>query len=106
MSEIPPPSEQKKSGSFDASFDNIANDIIDNYISEKKILVGLGSGRAVTKIVKLLSSEVAQNCKFVCTSLQIKIEAEKKNLEITDELKIPQLDLVIDGQIKSTENII
>jgi ribose 5-phosphate isomerase A len=47
--------------------------------------------------VKLLSPQVVQNCKFVCTSLQIKIEAEKKNLEIVDESQIPLLDLVIDG---------
>lgn len=89
--------ENKNNGPFDSSFDNIARNIIDSYISENEQFIGLGSGRAVTKIVKLLSAEVIQNCKFVCTSLQIKIEAEKKNLEIVDESKIPLLDLVIDG---------
>lgn len=89
--------ENQKNGPFDSSFDNIARNIIDSYISHNEQLIGLGSGRAVTKIVKLLSPQVIQNCKFVCTSLQIKIEAEKKNLEVVDESKIPLLDLVIDG---------
>ena len=89
--------KNKNNGPFDSSFDNIARNIIDHHFSENEQFIGLGSGRAVTKIVKLLSPEVIQNCKFVCTSLQIKIEAEKKNLVIVDESKIPLLDLVIDG---------
>jgi ribose 5-phosphate isomerase A len=97
MSVTPTNIENQNNGPFDSSFDNIARNIIDSHISNNEQLIGLGSGRAVTKIVKLLSPQVVQNCKFVCTSLQIKIEAEKKNLEIVDESQIPLLDLVIDG---------
>lgn len=87
----------KNNGTLDNSFENIAKDIIRYQLSEKQLLIGLGSGRAVTKIVKLLPDEVAENCEFICTSLQIKIEAENKNLKIIDESQIPLIDIVIDG---------
>ena len=82
---------------LDNSFENIAKNIIEYQFLDKKLVIGLGSGRAVTKIVKLLPIEVAKNCEFICTSLQIKIEAERKNLKIIDESQIPFLDYVIDG---------
>lgn len=87
----------QNNGTLDNSFDNIAKDIIKYQFSDKQLVIGLGSGRAVTKIVKLLPIEVAKNCEFICTSLQIKIEAERKNLKIIDESQIPFLDIVIDG---------
>lgn len=108
MSATPTNIQNQNNGPYDFSFDNIAKNIIDNHISGNEQFIGLGSGRAVTKIVKLLSPQVIKNCKFVCTSLQIKIEAEKKNLEIVDESKIPLLDLVIDGadQIDKKKHLI
>ena len=57
----------------------------------------MGSGRAVSKIVNSLPDSIIKNCEFICTSLQIKIDAEKKGLKVLDETKIPFLDLVIDG---------
>ncbi len=91
-------SDSQHTGTLDDSFESIANDIISNHISAKRqLIVGLGSGRAVTKIVQLLPSQVANSCEFICTSLQIKIEAERKNLKVIDESQIPLLDLVIDG---------
>ncbi|HEU5119969.1 MAG TPA: ribose 5-phosphate isomerase A [Candidatus Nitrosocosmicus sp.] len=87
----------QNNGTLDNSIENIAKDIIEYQFSDKQLVIGLGSGRAVTKIVKLLPIEVAKNCEFICTSLQIKIEAERKNLKIIDESQIPLLDFVIDG---------
>lgn len=87
----------QNNGTVDNSFENIARDIIKYQFADKQLVVGLGSGRAVTKIVKLLPIEVAKNCEFICTSLQIKIEAERRNLKIIDESQIPLLDIVIDG---------
>lgn len=82
---------------LDDSFEKIAKDIISNHFSDKQLIIGLGSGRAATRIVKLIPDEVARNCEFICTSLQIKIEAERKNLKIIDESQIPRIDVVIDG---------
>ena len=92
-----PSSGSKNNGSLDKSFENIAQHIIENHISNKPLIIGLGSGRAIAKIVNLLPLSIIENCKFICTSLQIKIEAERKKLRIVDESLIPFLDIVIDG---------
>ena len=92
-----PTTSTQNNGTLDDSFENIAKDIIENDFSDKRLIIGLGSGRAASRIVKLIPVEVAKNCEFICTSLQIKIEAEKKNLKIIDESQIPQIDIVIDG---------
>jgi len=92
-----PSSGSKNNGSLDKSFENIAQHIIENHISIKPLIIGLGSGRAIAKIVNLLPLSIIENCKFICTSLQIKIEAERKKLNIVDESLIPFLDIVIDG---------
>lgn len=83
--------------SLEKSFEKIIDDIICNHIGSDSLLIGLGSGRAVSKFVNCLSDSISKNCDFICTSLQIKIDAEKKRLKVLDETKIPFLDLVIDG---------
>jgi ribose 5-phosphate isomerase A len=90
-------SDSQNNGSIDKSLENIAQHIIENHMSNKLLIIGLGSGRAVSKIVNLLPPSITESCKFICTSLQIKIEAEKKKLNIVDESLIPLLDIVIDG---------
>ncbi len=82
---------------LDKSFEKIANDIVSNHIGANSLLIGLGSGRSVSKVVNCFSDSVVKNCEFICTSLQIKIDAERKGLKILDETKIPLLDLVVDG---------
>lgn len=82
---------------LEKSFEKITEDIVCNHIHNESLLIGLGSGRAVSKIVNSLSDSIIKNCDFICTSLQIKIDAEKKGLKVLDETKIPFLDLVIDG---------
>ena len=64
---------------LETSFEKITKDIIDNHIGQRSILIGLGSGRAVSKIVNNLTDSILKNCEFICTSLQIKIDAEKKD---------------------------
>jgi ribose 5-phosphate isomerase A len=79
------------------SFEKITKDIINNHIGQRSLLIGLGSGRAVSKIVNNLTDSILKNCEFICTSLQIKIDSERKGLKVLDEGKIPDIDLVIDG---------
>jgi ribose 5-phosphate isomerase A len=88
---------QKSQLLLEKSFEKIAQDVISNHLGNDSLLVGLGSGRAVSKILGNLSDAVVSKCEFICTSLQIKIDAEKKGLKILDETKIPYIDLVIDG---------
>ena len=71
--------------------------------------VGLGSGSTATYIVKELAGlKDKDRMEFVPTSLQIKIEAEKNNLRIADESRIPEIDIVFDGadQIDADYNMI
>lgn len=74
-------------------------------------VIGLGSGRAATAIVKLLSSHLKKNgfsVKAIPTSLQIKMEAEKGGIPIIEPDQIDHIDIVFDGadQIDSRGNMI
>ena len=77
----------------------------DNYV------LGLGSGRAATMIVRSLGSYLKENkikIKAIPTSLQIKIEAEKGNIPIIEADQIEHIDIVFDGadQIDENKNMI
>jgi ribose 5-phosphate isomerase A len=98
------PSNNTSVYTLEKSFEKIAEDIICNYIHLDYLLIGLGSGRAVSKIVDNLSDSIIKNCEFICSSLQIKIDAEKKGLKVLDETRIPFLDLVIDGADQIDKN--
>jgi ribose 5-phosphate isomerase A len=93
--------------------------IIENYFlkrstlvnSERKknIVIGLGSGSTVAELIKRISHiPNKENFKFIPTSMQIKIIGEMSGLEFTDESKINDIDLVIDGadQIDANLNMI
>lgn len=95
-------------------------DIIENYFlklvasevnirKKKNIIIGLGSGSTVAELIKKISDlPNKENFKFIPTSIQIKIIGEMAGLEFTDESKINDIDLVIDGadQIDSNLNMI
>ncbi len=77
----------------------------DNYV------IGLGSGRAATAIVRLLSVHLKKNhlyVKAIPTSLQIKMEAERGGISIIEPDQIDHVDLVFDGadQIDAKGNMI
>ncbi len=74
-------------------------------------VIGLGSGRAATAIVRLLSTHLKKNnfsVKAIPTSLQIKMEAEKGGIPIIEPDQIDHIDLVFDGadQIDAKGNMI
>ena len=77
----------------------------DNYV------LGLGSGRAATALVRSLSSHLKEKnirVKAVPTSLQIKLEAEKGGISIIEADQIEHIDIVFDGadQIDEERNMI
>src|SRR5215217_3487735 len=93
--------------------------IIENYFlklsnqvnseNKKNIIIGLGSGSTVAELIKRISRiPNKEYFKFIPTSIQIKIIGEMAGLEFTDESKINDIDLVIDGadQIDSNLNMI
>ncbi|HEY7733600.1 MAG TPA: ribose 5-phosphate isomerase A [Nitrososphaera sp.] len=93
--------------SIQDAFQRLAKDAVKH--ARRVRLVGLGSGSSVTFIVRELSAlPNKDSIQFIPTSLQIKIEAERANLRISDEAMIPDIDLVFDGadQIDSKFNMI
>ena len=74
-------------------------------------VIGLGSGRAATAIVRFLSAYLKKNnfsVKAVPTSLQIKMEAENGHIPIIEPDQIDHIDIVFDGadQIDADGNMI
>lgn len=77
----------------------------DNYV------LGLGSGRAATTLVRSLSTHLKEKnirIRAVPTSLQIKLEAEKCGISIIEADQIENIDIVFDGadQIDEKRNMI
>jgi ribose 5-phosphate isomerase A len=95
--------------SYDSAIKALSNDALkfvkDNYV------IGLGSGRAATTLVKslaLLIKEKKYNIIGVPTSLQIKLIAQENNIPIVESDQISHIDLVFDGadQIDSQKFVI
>ena len=95
--------------SYDSAISALSNDALkfvkDNYV------IGLGSGRAATTLVKslaLLIKEKKFNIKGVPTSLQIKLIAEKAGIPVVESDQVDYIDVVFDGadQINSQKFVI
>jgi ribose 5-phosphate isomerase A len=70
------------------------------------IIVGLGSGSTVAELVKKIGTlPNKENFIFIPTSIQIKMIAENAGLKFTDESKIYNIDLVIDGADQIDHNL-
>ncbi len=93
--------------SIQYAFQRLAKDAVK--LAKGVRVIGLGSGSSVTFIVRELSAlPNKDSIEFIPTSLQIKIEAGRSHLRISDEAMIPDIDLVFDGadQIDSKFNMI
>ena len=70
-------------------------------------VIGLGSGRAATTLVKSLSSFIKTkkyNVMCVPTSMQIKLTAEKGGLHLIEAEQINKIDIVFDGADQIDKN--
>jgi ribose 5-phosphate isomerase A len=75
-------------------------------IKNDDIIVGLGSGSTVAELVKKIGTLAnTENFIFIPTSIQIKMIAENAGLKFTDESKISNIDLVIDGADQIDHNL-
>jgi len=75
-------------------------------IKNDDIIIGLGSGSTVAELVKKISTlPNKENFIFIPTSIQIKMIAENAGLKFTDESKISNIDLVIDGADQIDHNL-
>jgi len=94
---------------YDDAIKALSNDALkfvkDNYI------IGLGSGRAATELVKSLSKLIKlknYNIQGVPTSLQIKLIAEKGGIPLVNADQVEYIDIVFDGadQVDSQKFVI
>jgi len=86
---------------------NSAKDAVKRFVTANQV-VGLGSGSTMKALVKELANlPYNKTLKLVATSIQIKIEAERVGLRISDESGVG-IDVVFDGadQIDSDFNMI
>ena len=75
-------------------------------IKNDDIIVGLGSGSTVAELVKKIGTlPNKENFIFIPTSIQIKMIAENAGLKFTDESKISNIELVIDGADQIDHNL-
>ena len=91
--------------SFDDAIKALSLDALKN-VKDGYVLV-LGSGRAATVLVKLLSKYIKTkkiSVKCVPTSMQIKLIAEKGGLQLIDTDQIDKIDLVFDGADQIDKN--
>ena len=87
----------------------LSSDIL-TLVKDNNVL-GLGSGRAATALVRSLSIYLKEKnirVKAVPTSLQIKLEAEKGGISMIEADQIEHIDIVFDGadQIDEKRNMI
>ena len=91
--------------SFDSAIKALSLDALRN-VKDGQV-VGLGSGRAATALVKSLSKYIKTKkiqVKCVPTSMQIKLIAEKVDLELIDVDQIDKIDIVFDGADQIDKN--
>ena len=91
--------------SFDSAIKALSLDALKNV--KDGYVLGLGSGRAATVLVKLLSKYIKTkniSVKCVPTSMQIKLIAEKGGLQLIDADQIDKIDLVFDGADQIDKN--
>jgi ribose 5-phosphate isomerase A len=91
--------------SFDDAIKALSLDALKNV--KDGYVLGLGSGRAATTLVKLLSKYIRTkkiSVKCVPTSMQIKLVAEKGGLQLIDADQIDKIDLVFDGADQIDKN--
>ena len=90
---------------FDGAIKALSLDALKNIKDEH--VIGLGSGRAATALVKSLSKYIKTkkiSVQCVPTSMQIKLIAEKGGLQLIDADQIDKIDLVFDGADQIDKN--
>ena len=91
--------------SFDNAIKALSLDAL-KYVKDGQI-IGLGSGRAATALVKSLSTFVKTkkiNVRCVPTSMQIKLTAEKGGLQLIEPDQVDNIDIVFDGADQIDKN--
>jgi len=84
--------------SYDDAMEALSNDALK--LIKNNQIIGLGSGRAATALVKSLAKLIKlknYNIKCIPTSLQIKLVAEKAGIQLVESDQVNHIDIVFDG---------
>jgi len=84
--------------SYDGAMEALSNDALK--LIKNNQIIGLGSGRAATLLVKSLGKLIKlkdYNIKGIPTSLQIKLVAEKAGIQLIESDQVSHIDIVFDG---------
>lgn len=84
--------------SYDGAMEALSNDALK--LIKNNQVIGLGSGRAATMLVKSLGKLIKlknYNIKGIPTSLQIKLVAEKAGIQLVESDQVNHIDIVFDG---------
>ena len=95
--------------SYDDAMEALSSDALK--LIKNNQVIGLGSGRAATSLVKSLAKLIKlknYNIKGIPTSLQIKLVAEKAGIELIESDQVNHIDIVFDGadQIDSQKYVV
>ena len=95
--------------SYDDAMEALSSDALK--LIKNNQIIGLGSGRAATSLVKSLAKLIKlknYNIRGIPTSLQIKLVAEKAGIELIESDQVNHIDIVFDGadQIDSQKYVI
>ena len=95
--------------SYDDAMEALSNDALK--LIKNNQVIGLGSGRAATSLVKSLAKLIKlknYNIRGIPTSLQIKLVAENVGIELIESDQVNHIDIVFDGadQIDSQKYVI
>jgi len=95
--------------SYDNAMEALSSDALK--LIKNNQVIGLGSGRAATSLVKSLAKLIKlknYNIRGIPTSLQIKLVAEKAGIELIESDQVNHIDIVFDGadQIDSQKYVI
>jgi ribose 5-phosphate isomerase A len=95
--------------SYDGAIKALSSDAL-KFVKDDYV-IGLGSGRAATALVKSLAKLIklkGYNMRGVPTSLQIKLIAEESGIPLVEADQVEQIDVVFDGadQIDSQKYVI
>ena len=95
--------------SYDDAMEALSSDALK--LIKNNQIIGLGSGRAATSLVKSLAKLIKlknYSIKGIPTSLQIKLVAEKAGIQLIESDQVNHIDIVFDGadQIDSQKYVI
>lgn len=94
--------------SYQKAAENIAREAVRRFVRPHQV-IGLGSGPMAASIIREMANYAEkETLKCIPSSFQIKLEAECSGLELVDESKIPEIEVVFDGadEVDSKLNMI